>query len=521
VDRLFAQLLEDDLQPAEREELSRSLRDDPAVRLLYRKYMIVDAMLRWEIAPPLMWMGEDSGCGVQGSGFRVQELGCPEPAGPSLDSLAADGEPMIPPIIIRTSPAVDSPLFSTLFAPGGWAFSYAAATVVTGLLLLVLWAWTVSHDRELAGLPPHSTLPAVGPEKPRELVGRIIGTADCRWANPDDIPPAAIRVGRKYELASGLLEISYLSGAKVILQGPCTYEIDSPAGGFLSLGKLTARVEQGSGVRGQSSEHYPLSTSHNPLFSVRTPTAIVSDLGTEFGVEVDKSGVSRTHVFRGRVELRAVGGQRVIRLRENESARVERGASREVEMVREPARPGTFVRRIPRRVPIELSDTGRELRVGDADPHWQLVARSDNPQMKPQPAVVAEYDFWEANAPHQSQWISTGGDLQLIPNNVTYTFRTTFKLEGLQSGSATLRGWFIADNHLDAIRLNGRPVRVPEHPLDPFNRFYQFKTDTGFVEGRNTLEFDVYNGNPADDLREHPAGPMGLRVELEGSYIAK
>ncbi len=38
---------------------------------------------------------------------------------------------------------------------GGWAFSYAAATVVTGLLLLVLWAWTVSHDREFAGLPPH------------------------------------------------------------------------------------------------------------------------------------------------------------------------------------------------------------------------------------------------------------------------------------------------------------------------------------------------------------------------------
>ena len=40
------------------------------------------------------------------------------------------------------------------------------------------------------------------------------------------------------------MEISYATGAKVILQGPCPYEVDSAAGGFLSLGKLTARVDK-------------------------------------------------------------------------------------------------------------------------------------------------------------------------------------------------------------------------------------------------------------------------------------
>ena len=49
------------------------------------------------------------------------------------------------------------------------------------------------------------------------------------------------------------MEITYDTGAKVILQGPCTYEVESPRGGFLSLGKLTARVER-SEVRGQGSE---------------------------------------------------------------------------------------------------------------------------------------------------------------------------------------------------------------------------------------------------------------------------
>ena len=42
---------------------------------------------------------------------------------------------------------------------------------------------------------------------------------------------------------------------------------------------------------------------HLPLFSVRTPTAVVTDLGTEFGVEVNRSGTTRSHVFQGRVKV--------------------------------------------------------------------------------------------------------------------------------------------------------------------------------------------------------------------------
>ena len=40
------------------------------------------------------------------------------------------------------------------------------------------------------------------------------------------------------------MEITYDTGAKVILQGPVTYEVESKDGGFLSLGKLTARLEK-------------------------------------------------------------------------------------------------------------------------------------------------------------------------------------------------------------------------------------------------------------------------------------
>ena len=82
------------------------------------------------------------------------------------------------------------------------------------------------------------------------------------------------------------MEITYDTGAKVILQGPVTYEVESAAGGYLSLGKLTARVEKKA--EGGSPIPNPQSLIPNPLFAVRTPTATVTDLGTEFGVEVQR-----------------------------------------------------------------------------------------------------------------------------------------------------------------------------------------------------------------------------------------
>ena len=57
-------------------------------------------------------------------------------------------------------------------------------------------------------------------------------------------PQSLVSLGDKYALASGLMEITYDTGAKVILQGPVTYEVESKDGGYLSVGKLTARLEK-------------------------------------------------------------------------------------------------------------------------------------------------------------------------------------------------------------------------------------------------------------------------------------
>jgi hypothetical protein len=259
---------------------------------------------------------------------------------------------------------------------------------------------------------------------------------------------------------------------------------------------------------------------------------VVTDLGTEFGVEVDRSGGSRTRVFRGKVELRIAGGSadgRVIPLKENESIRVEAERSAVPTVVRhDPADAAgdNFVREFPRwtRMKMRLFNTGLGLREGDADPHWQIVAVSNDPKFKPQAAVVTLVNGpfhavqWEPNDPTRSQWLSTAGDLPDLPHGVTWTFRTTFELPGLLPGSAVLRGRYMVDDYVKAIRLNGRLVPLPdEHNL--LLRDYQvFTAEKGFVAGTNTIEIDVLNG---EEGYTAAASPMLLRMEFDGTFAGR
>jgi hypothetical protein len=413
MDRLLARLLEGELQPTERRQLTDILQDDAASRLLYRKYLIVDALLRWENAPPILKTQQTS-----------ESAPCPAPS--------------VPPIIIQAPGS--SSLFSFPSFVGGILFSYLVAALVMGAGLLVTSVWKPSDNASIArrSLAPDAN--DVRPPAELPIVGRITGMVDCRWVGsgfrvqgdepvrsteygvrsstrdrvvaatkPEDPSPktqdlspksdglhpssliphlsSPVSLGDRFALASGLLEITYDSGARVILQGPVTYEVESRDGGYLSVGKLTAKVDKGSGFRVQGDEpvrgteyevrsskeesaltgarsqdprpktqgpsHLP-STLGSPLFTIKTPTATVTDLGTEFGVEVTREGRTAAHVFRGSIRLQAIslGGQlegaaRV--LREREAAQVDSLGANRVVVVGPSIQPGQFVRAIPQR----------------------------------------------------------------------------------------------------------------------------------------------------------------------------
>jgi hypothetical protein len=121
-------------------------------------------------------------------------------------------------------------------------------------------------------------------------VARLSGTVDAEWSD-DGAPDEDGRVvaGRELVLRRGFAAVSFDGGARVILQAPAVFEPQSSTSGLISQGLLTARVP-----------------AEAVGFTVRTPTATVVDLGTEFGVAVEPSGLSEVEVFVGRVEVSVI-----------------------------------------------------------------------------------------------------------------------------------------------------------------------------------------------------------------------
>ncbi|MEN6407402.1 MAG: LamG-like jellyroll fold domain-containing protein [Thermoguttaceae bacterium] len=219
----------------------------------------------------------------------------------------------------------------------------------------------------------------VANQKPRDhqstFVARVAGVVNGQWKDPSQAVSTGTRValGSQFALASGLVEIAYDSGAKVVLQGPAMFTIESENGGFLSTGKLTGKIVSET-ARG---------------LAIRTPTATVVDLGTEFGVAVQPSGVTSTHVFRGVVEVRHAAADssqsRSFRLAKNESMsledRVASDGRRRLAVSWDTADPTAFVsfRQFEEKLVLQRSRVAR----------WQAHSR----RLRNDPDLVAYYTF--------------------------------------------------------------------------------------------------------------------------------
>jgi len=321
---LLSKLLDGELDDGELRCLTDLLRCDPQARELYYDHIALHAILHWT------------------------EDGLQEDA--SLSPLLAESSHPTPPVLGIFSTAMHGAIgFFSQEIP----FSLLIASVVTALGLFAGSLVYVSRPEQFVQSRPSPAVTPASFDPTLEVVAQITGMTDCRWKKTARAPSGYdnVLVGRKFDLDSGLLEITYNSGARVILQGPVTYEVDSADGGYLSIGKLTAKLEKRKEGRGESSGkvasgQWPVASKEgsgftvqdtqlsksqipNPKFVIKTPTATVTDLGTEFGVEVSKTGSTTSHVFQGVVRLQAISdtGETMgdaCMLHENQSARVER-----------------------------------------------------------------------------------------------------------------------------------------------------------------------------------------------------
>lgn len=151
-----------------------------------------------------------------------------------------------------------------------WAFALAACVT---LLAIAWFASRFSHLNSGRG----TTSKAIA------MLNRV---ADAQWNSGSETP----RSGAPLEpgvlrLRSGLAQIVFYSGARVVIEGPVELQLISSTEVSCRSGKLTAEVPPQA--RG---------------FRVNTPQMKVTDLGTSFGLDV-KERLTELHVFKGSVEL--------------------------------------------------------------------------------------------------------------------------------------------------------------------------------------------------------------------------
>lgn len=114
----------------------------------------------------------------------------------------------------------------------------------------------------------------------------LTSSVDARWASATPPELGQRLSSNELQLESGLAQVHFPSGASIIIQGPARFRIRPDNGVELNAGRLTAIVPP---------------SAHG--FAAHTPSAIVVDLGTGFGLSVSSSSQTEVDVFEGRVQV--------------------------------------------------------------------------------------------------------------------------------------------------------------------------------------------------------------------------
>ena len=157
-----------------------------------------------------------------------------------------------------------------------------------------------------------------------ESIAWLVNAHDCQWAG-GFVPAANMQANDHLDLESGLVQIRFVSGVDVLIEGPSE---------LILLSNMSARLN-----RGKVSVKVPRSMTG---FEIYSPQGRVLDLGTEFGVTVSDDGLTDVLVFDGEVDAFAGNDKsKPIRLLENQSASIS-----ESKIDTDKAVSNDFVRRI-------------------------------------------------------------------------------------------------------------------------------------------------------------------------------
>ncbi len=253
--QLIDDLVNGTISDVDAESLQQRLAADPSAQRLYLDY-----------------------CGLHGSLlFEVQKLAA---FGHVADKIKAASNP--------TSCRPASPPKSRWLAVGGWA---SAAAI---LFAVVSWSALSQDDGRTAGnakdiesqLDDANAEDLSQPDAKAAFAAIVNGMNDCEAISGGQVVESGdlLLAGAELEVKSGSLQLTFESGAKVVVQAPARFVVEN---------RDACRLEDGS-----VAVEVPESAKGFSLLSKRME---VIDLGTEFGARVSGDGTFDLHVLDGEV----------------------------------------------------------------------------------------------------------------------------------------------------------------------------------------------------------------------------
>lgn len=233
-----------EVSPLQSDRLERILDGDPEAQRVYRDYMSLHAELNW-----------------QQGGFESMRNSVPNQN--SLNWFSSTR--LLWPIALAACLLV------------GAAIGFVGRTQSVGQQIA---SW-ISIDRSNT---TKASLEELSP------VAKVTGSRNCRWRQAEATSEplgfgSPLFAGQQLRLIEGLAEITFESGAQVILEAPVMFRVQDANATALHEGRLAASVPDGS-----------------EGFCVYMNGITLVDHGSEFGVMTDRQGNAEVHIFDGALE---------------------------------------------------------------------------------------------------------------------------------------------------------------------------------------------------------------------------